>query len=90
MAVVTMKSTVIEFLMAPLIKSLAEKYLSFGEKKGKKEGKIIREREGKRLVRGEKGESRAEKGRQEKDRGERRRIKRLFCVESETHFLVRR
>lgn len=32
--------------MAPLIKSLAEKYLSFGEKKGK----IIRENDGKRLA----------------------------------------
>lgn len=37
---------------------------------------------------GEKGESRAEKGRWEKDRGQRRQIKSLFCVESETHFLV--
>lgn len=37
MAAVTMKSTVIEFQMAPLIKSLVEKYLFWGEKK---EGKL--------------------------------------------------
>lgn len=39
-------------------------------------------------MREKKGESRAEKGRWEKDRGQRRQIKSLFCVESETHFLV--
>lgn len=37
MAAVTVKSTVIEFQMAPLIKSLAEKYLFWREKK---EGKL--------------------------------------------------
>lgn len=39
MEVVTMKSTVIEFQMAP-VKSLAAKYLLFGERKAKKVGKL--------------------------------------------------
>lgn len=50
-----MKSTVIEFQMALLIKSLAAKYLSFGEK-GKEIGKIIRGERGKKAGEGEKGE----------------------------------
>lgn len=70
--------------MAPLIKSLAEKYLSFREKKGK----IIRENEGKRPVR-QKREKAVQRKADRRKIEERRRIKRLFCVELETHFLVR-
>ena len=55
MAVVTMKSIVIEFQMALLIKSLAAKYLSFG-KKGEKMGEIIRGERGKKASEREKGE----------------------------------
>lgn len=55
MAVATMKSSVIEFQMAPFIKSLAEKYLFQMEKQ--------RERE---IMRGE----RQEKGRRGEQRGE--------------------
>lgn len=81
MAVTTMKSSVIEFQMAPLIKSLAKKYLFQREKQ--------RERE---IIRGRKTGKREQKRRAEQRKAnveERGWIKRLFCVESETHFLVR-
>lgn len=79
MAVITVKSTVIEFQMAPVIKSLAEKYLFLEEKNMKETGNIMREKEGKVLVRERK--ERAELGKADG-------IKWLFCAKLETHFLV--
>lgn len=87
MTVITMKSAVIEFQMAPLIKSLAEN-ISCLEGEGERKRENYEGRKGKEPGVGEKGESGAEKGRQEKEEREGGK-KRLLCVVSETHFLGR-
>lgn len=83
MTVLDMKSTVIEFQMAAVIKPLAEKYLFHARERERKRENYKREKEWDKKLEREKGRKERER---EKERGQ---IKSLFCVELETHFLVR-